>query len=572
MNKVLVTIGLIVVPLCLIGCQWSPISNTPVFILSDESVKLVEEGYFNQENITITVSYDDVDENNNDSTKVLAHGPLIDGELQFNKKVIEPTEVQISVKYRDEDDMGEALAFLIPNTTIKFTYVIGFDLVILKGTDHRSTDQSSKFSITGDLSEIVGFEPSFFFEPGMVQVSVLAKPSSLDGSGKTLEFGPVLLDEGQFSIEGDLDKPTLVTVKIFEQPSVRRSVEYLPAILEPGINYRVVPWGNNGKWTVHADREGLHTRLVSSWQLEPELVALVDRFMDSGAEGRNERRGRLEHENEFVTNYPLAEECDHVRLSKQIKLEFADPSPTSKQAIGSQIVKRRSAALRKILRDTQDLDLARMVFELGWSRFAEDEISDVGGPISESDIDESIALLLELAQKMDQDFVDQFITPRIEHFKLFGDRELINRSLIPGQVAPGFALTTVTGDEVSLGEVVKENKLVLIDFWASWCGPCIRSFPALKKMYSTYNDRGFEIVTVSVDDSFEDWEGASEEQELPWIDLGDTEKDENGSAFGPTADDYGVFWIPNKFLIDREGCIVHKHFSDEALERILSTL
>ena len=75
-----------------------------------------------------------------------------------------------------------------------------------------------------------------------------------------------------------------------------------------------------------------------------------------------------------------------------------------------------------------------------------------------------------------------------------------------------------------------------------------------------------------VDDLFEYWEIASEEQELPWIDLGDTENDERRSAFIPTSDDYGVRWIPNKVLIDGKGCIVHKHFSDEDLEKMLSIL
>ena len=567
MKRLLVAIGVIAVALSFTSCNWTPFNNLPQFILSDESVKYVDGWYHDPQVISITVSYDTVDENDEISKVVLADGPLVDGELQFKRKVIEPTEVKISVRYRDDEDVGETTAFIVPNTTGKFIFVNGFDYVILKGTDHRSIDENRRFSIMGNLSEIEGFEPSFLYEPGLVQVSVLAKPSSLDQSGKTIEFGPVVLDEGEFSIEGDLDVPTLVTVKIFERPSLfRKSVEYLPAILEPGVNYKVVPLGNNGKWAVQADRDGLHTRLVSSWQLDPEYVSLVDRWMDDKAEGRSERKGRLVHEKEFVTNYPLAEECDHLRLSNQIKLQFADPAPNSRQAIGSEIVKWRSTVLRKILRDTQDLDLARMIYELSWIQFEEDEI------VSAYDIDEMNALLLELALKMDQEFVDQYISPLADHLKYYGEMELTNRTLIPGQVAPEFALTTIAGDEVSLGEVVEENKLVLIDFWASWCGPCIRSFPALKKLYSKYKDQGFEIVTVTVDDSFEEWEIASEEQELPWIDLGDTENDERKSSFIPTADDYGVRWIPNKFLIDGKGCIVHKHFSDEDLEKMLSIL
>ena len=67
------------------------------------------------------------------------------------------------------------------------------------------------------------------------------------------------------------------------------------------------------------------------------------------------------------------------------------------------------------------------------------------------------------------------------------------------------------------------------------------------------------------------WETASEEQDLPWIDLGDTVDGEMVVAQSPTADGYGVRWTPNKFLIDKEGCIVHKRFSDEELDKLLSS-
>ncbi len=537
MRRVLVAIGLLVVISNFSSCSWvpafNPFNDLPQFALSNKSVKVIS-GLPTDDYVTLTISYETTDENENVSTVVLADGPLVEGELKFNREVMEPTEVLISVKWMDNEDTAETTAFITPDDTNKFIYIYGFNLVILKGEDHRSIDINRRFSITGTLGEIVGFEPSFLFDPGLVQVSVQANSPFMFRSGHALDFGPVLLDEGEFSIEGDLDEPTLVSIKIFEQPSFRRSVKYLPAILEPGVNYRVVPLENNGEWKVQADREGLHTSLISSWQTDPEYVALVDEWMDDRAENRDERKARLKYEKAFVTNYEVAEECDHVKLSNAMKLKFAGPSPTSNQAIGGQIVKKRSAAIREILRGTHDLELARMVFELGWMLFDEDEIDSV------NDWDERLALLDELAEKLGQEFADETIAPLIEGLQHQIQLDSINESLVPGMLAPELKLPSINGDEVSLSEVLSENELVLVDFWASWCGPCIRSFPALKKMYSKNKAQGFEIVMISIDDRFEHWESASEEHELPWIDLDDIKDPTRQSTLSPTADEYGV--------------------------------
>lgn len=68
-------------------------------------------------------------------------------------------------------------------------------------------------------------------------------------------------------------------------------------------------------------------------------------------------------------------------------------------------------------------------------------------------------------------------------------------------------------------DVLAENEVVLVDFWASWCVPCIASIPKLKELYADYQDKGFEIVFVSIDDEYDDWKNESDKQELAWINL-----------------------------------------------------
>lgn len=117
------------------------------------------------------------------------------------------------------------------------------------------------------------------------------------------------------------------------------------------------------------------------------------------------------------------------------------------------------------------------------------------------------------------------------------------------------------GAEVKLSDVVKANRLTLIDFWASWCGPCMVEMPNLKKIYAKYHDHGFEIFGVTLDDSKEAWTTAIAEHEMPWLHVGSLKGWEE-----PAAVKYGVRSIPASWLIDGEGNILDKNLRGEALE------
>jgi len=105
-------------------------------------------------------------------------------------------------------------------------------------------------------------------------------------------------------------------------------------------------------------------------------------------------------------------------------------------------------------------------------------------------------------------------------------------------------------------DILKENELVLIDFWASWCTPCITMFPHLKSIYADYNEKGFEIVSVSLDSVVLDWRESSEEQKFPWINLVEIR-----GMKGPTAVNFGVQFVPKSFLVDNYGCILKRIYT-----------
>ena len=139
-----------------------------------------------------------------------------------------------------------------------------------------------------------------------------------------------------------------------------------------------------------------------------------------------------------------------------------------------------------------------------------------------------------------------------------------DEKLIPGQKVSDFSLVDLEGEKVSLFDVLQEKKTVLIDFWASWCGPCVASFPTLKELRAEYGKDGFEVVAISIDRTHEEWAEGSEKYEIPWINLGELE-----SWDGEVATMYGVHFIPKSYLIDGDGCILQKDLPIDLLEKVL---
>lgn len=130
----------------------------------------------------------------------------------------------------------------------------------------------------------------------------------------------------------------------------------------------------------------------------------------------------------------------------------------------------------------------------------------------------------------------------------------------PGQYAPDIALTDVQGSMKKLSGL--KGKVVLVDFWASWCGPCRKANPALLKLYTKYRQNGFEIFGVSIDDDMAAWKKAITRDKITWIQVND-----RGGWDGPAATAYKIEQIPTSYLVDKSGMIVAVDPSHEDLEK-----
>ena len=136
---------------------------------------------------------------------------------------------------------------------------------------------------------------------------------------------------------------------------------------------------------------------------------------------------------------------------------------------------------------------------------------------------------------------------------------------VEGAIAPEISLKTPEGEILALSSL--RGKVVLIDFWASWCGPCRKENPNVKKIYEKYKDQGFEIYAVSLDNNEAQWKGAIAKDGLAWKHVS-----ELLGWKGAVSRAYGVGSIPQTFLLDKEGRIVKTGFRSHELESLIQPL
>ena len=128
---------------------------------------------------------------------------------------------------------------------------------------------------------------------------------------------------------------------------------------------------------------------------------------------------------------------------------------------------------------------------------------------------------------------------------LTNSKSVSSTGLGKGKPAPDFTLKTLEGKEVSLSDL--RGKVVLVNFWATWCPPCRSEMPLFERVYKKYKDKGFEILAVSTDSSLDPVKKFVKDYKISFMILYD---DKNVVGL------YGVQGLPTSFLIDRDGKII----------------
>jgi peroxiredoxin len=278
-----------------------------------------------------------------------------------------------------------------------------------------------------------------------------------------------------------------------------------------------------------------NTRKRTSFYLENSVIN-VEGSIDSlfkaeitGSKTQDEYKALIE------LNKPLSE-----IYSKKIT-EFREASQSGNAARQSEIEKSLDSIQTEMLKNRKDFIMNNP------SSYVTPAI--LGGISYDMEADELEAIINKLDTAISA-------LPQIVSIK---ERIAVMKTVAIGQKAPDFSMNDVDGKSVSLSSLVG-SKLLLIDFWAAWCGPCRDENPNVVKVYSEFRKKGFNILGVSLDNSREDWIKAIADDKLTWTHVSDLQRGSNAAAIL-----YAVNVIPSNFLLDQTGTIIAKNLSGEDL-------
>lgn len=384
---------------------------------------------------------------------------------------------------------------------------------------------SSPVTISGDFSKaysngrFVVWTPKQSDDSESQGSSMMMAASTSSGSASSIEDSmdivaetPIALDGG-FTLTTEVVQPQRVYFYVLDATTAE-GIRLAPTkgqqfILEPGE--LTITMDQNRQFTVAGGH--FNDAVINSWKLSDEYVKA------------QETRARLR-----VTPEEETEEQYRARMDEL-------------SALSTQLIELEVSGLSTLASSHEEPEVRKLALQVSWL---------IGDWYWEA--------LVALAEDLPNDeWVKAKSVDAIDRIA----KESAQSKIAVGTEILDFTAEYLSGDTVSLNELQQEKSLVLLEFWASWCGPCRVEIPHMKEAYERFKDKGFEIVSFTIDDSKDDWELASEEEELPWPNLGMGQEAE-------AATKYSVTGVPANYLFDaRTGMIIALNLRGHKLDEVL---
>ncbi|WIO75338.1 AhpC/TSA family protein [Porticoccaceae bacterium LTM1] len=350
---------------------------------------------------------------------------------------------------------------------------------------------------------------------------------------KPVDFLVADIVDGKFIFNGKVENPPAMVSFHFDDPSIRCRGQFLidnskiRMTSEAGVSV-------NKKWTHVKILEFSGSKSNETYQLFNDEIK--GEFYNRRVEINN-KIGDMNYDWET----PKEQWSDEDQESyKALRAEY------------EQVDQDEIARLEKLSNEKSDELLGLMAFS---------SLSGKKSFSNESDLQKSID---GLGKEVRESQLGKYYFARI--------RAEIERKRLASEVTAGnsfkdFTQKDVDGKLVKASNLLKPGRLLFIDFWASWCGPCRAENPHVLAAYEKYHDKGFDVLAVSLDDSREAWLEAIEEDGMPWIHVSDLKGFENAAATM-----YGVNGIPSNYLLNEKGEIVATQLRGERLHDKLAEL
>lgn len=321
------------------------------------------------------------------------------------------------------------------------------------------------------------------------------------------------LESGELTLKGDATHIRLVTMDILP-PEGKYPFNRISFALEPGIT--TIAFDGQDSYRVAGGKYS--DLVVNSWSQNAEYQTAVKKraaYFEGWAErSEAERQERMDEARVIA------------RLDEQVKQQLLDGVAASKDPV-AKLVAIQAGAVTDLERRIEILDSLA------------EALPDNPGRLS-----------------------------ALRGAKALLKSEQTASTIKVGTVIKDFEAADISGEVFHLKDVLAKNKYVLVEFWASWCGPCRAEIPHLKEAYKKYNPKGFEIVSFTLDHEKEDWKDASKEEQIPWLDTGDLK-----ATTSPVVKMYGVRGIPANYLVEAaSGKIIDMNLRGKKLDEALSEL